>query len=272
MLVAIARHIVQWAPDPAAYVITRALTGRVHRPDLMPEQERAIREAKEITYGPRGRGAAWSWGEGPLVVLVHGWSGCAAQMAPLAAGIARAGFQAVAIDVHAHGRSPGRRAHWKHFLADIASVAPSLGKEAYAYVGHSAGGLCAMAARRLRRIRAERYVCVCAPSYPFPPIERIKVRLGPSAGVLARYRRFIARQFETTWEALEDGYAWAGAGTNLLLFYEKNDRFLSHTEGDRILSFCPEARLVKSEGYGHQRVLSAPELATAVLEFLKRTS
>src|SRR5512138_842117 len=38
---------------------------------------------------------AWRFGEGPAVLLVHGWGGAAAQVAPLVAPLVRAGCSAV---------------------------------------------------------------------------------------------------------------------------------------------------------------------------------
>ncbi len=44
--------------------------------------------------------AVWDWGEGPTVLLVHGWNGCAAQMSRFIEPLVRAGYYVVA---------PGRR-------------------------------------------------------------------------------------------------------------------------------------------------------------------
>jgi hypothetical protein len=55
-----------------------------------------------------------------------------------------------------------------------------------------------------------------------------------------------------------------------LLFYDETDRFVRHSEGDRIQALCPGARLVKTSAYSHQKILAAPELAQAVGEFLKK--
>jgi pimeloyl-ACP methyl ester carboxylesterase len=189
-------------------------------------------------------------------------------MAPLAAHVAGLGFRSVAIDVTGHGDSPGRHTRWDYFVRDIAAVSQSLGRDIHAYVGHSAGGLAMMAARGLKGIHARRYVCICAPSYPFPPIDAIRKRLDPKTGVLENYKEFIAGQLETTWEQLQAGCSYADAGPGLLLFYDETDRYISHSEGDRIKALCPGARLVKTRAYGHQKILAAPELARAVGEFL----
>ena len=48
--------------------------------------------------------ATYTWGEGPAVLLAHGWGSRASHMALIARGLARNGFRAVAFDAPAHGR------------------------------------------------------------------------------------------------------------------------------------------------------------------------
>lgn len=269
MLTQVARYLIKAVPESAAISITRALATRTQRPPVSSAEQEAMAQASKLYYGADNRHVAWAWGEGPLVVLVHGWNGRAAQMAPLARHIASLGFRSVAIDVTGHGDSPERHTRWEYFLRDIAALSQSLGGDIYAYVGHSAGGLTVMAARQLKGLRARRYVCISAPSYPFPPIVAIQRKLDPRQAVVERYKAYIAQQFGTTWEQLQAGRAYANAGPDLLLFYDEMDRYVNHTEGDRIQSLCPGARLIKTRAYGHGKIAAAPEVAQAVGEFLK---
>lgn len=257
-------------PAPVASQVVHALAARTQRPKVHSPQQQALSRAERLRYGERGRNVAWSWGHGPLVVLVHGWNGSAAQLAPLAAALSAQGFRCVAIDVTGHGASAGHRTGWRHFIDDIAALTTQVGGDVHAYVGHSAGGLALMAARAVRGIRAGKYVCVCAPSHPFPPIRTIQQRLNPAQGVLAACQDHIARQLGADWRQLESGWAYAGAGSDLLLFYDDADRVVDHSEGDRIQAWCPGATLLKSTGHGHTRVLGAPELEQAVATFLCR--
>jgi hypothetical protein len=55
-----------------------------------------------------------------------------------------------------------------------------------------------------------------------------------------------------------------------MLVYDETDRFVDHQEGDRILSWCKGAALVKTVAYGHTRILAAQELEQVVGEFLLR--
>ena len=264
-----AKALVAALPAPAAFHVMRSLAGRAPpRPAVTAVQQQALGQATRIDYGAGNR--AWSWGSGPLIVLVHGWGGHAAQLATLAVATSRLGYRCVAMDVTGHGDSAGQRTSWRSFIDDVAELPRSLGQEVHAFVGHSAGGLAVMAARAIHGLVAQRYVCVCAPSHPFPPIRAIRQRLDPRPVLIERYQAFIASQFDTDWQQLESGLAFAGAGADLLLVYDEGDRFVEHAEGDRIQALCPGAQLTKPTACGHTRVLATPELERAVGEFLIR--
>src|SRR6266581_1777866 len=270
MLITLAKFVVSVVPEATANSIIRSLAAMTQRPPISSSEQEAMAQASKVSYGENN--VAWIWGRGPLVVFVHGWSGRAAQMAPLALHVANLGFRSVAIDVTGHGDSPKRHTRWDYFFRDIAVLSQSLHEEVYAYVGHSAGALSMMAARALKGIHAQRYACICAPSFPFPPINVIQKKLNPKESVLEHYKRYIAGQFETTWEELEAGCSYANAGSDTLLFYDETDRFVHHSEGDRIQTLCPGAQVVKTRAYSHQEILAAPELARTLGAFLQQES
>src|SRR6266700_3236865 len=268
MLITLAKFVVSVVPEATANSIIRSLAAMTQRPPISSSEQEAMAQASRMNYGENN--VAWAWGDGPLVMFVHGWSGRAAQMAPLALHAANLGFRSVAIDVTGHGASPKRHTRWDYFLKDIAGLSQSLHEEVYAYVGHSAGALSMMAARALKGIHAQRYACICAPSFPFPPINVIQKKLNPKESVLEHYKNYIAEQFETTWEELRAGRAYANAGSDTLLFYDETDRFVDHSEGDKIQTLCPGAQVVKTCAYSHQKILATPELAQTLGAFLQK--
>src|SRR6266568_1483182 len=175
MLIKAAKFVINVVPEAMANSITRSLAAMTQRPPISSFEREAMAQANRMSYGESN--VAWVWGNGPLVMFVHGWSGRAAQMAPLALHVANLGFRSVAIDVTGHGDSPKRHTRWDYFFRDIAVLSQSLHEEVYAYVGHSAGALSMMAARALKGIHAQRYACICAPSFPFPPINVIQKKV-----------------------------------------------------------------------------------------------
>src|SRR5205085_10246750 len=53
--------------------------------------------------------AAWRWGTGPTILLVHGWEGRGAQLGALVEPLVDAGFSVLTFDGPAHGDSSGKR-------------------------------------------------------------------------------------------------------------------------------------------------------------------
>src|SRR5215207_5510189 len=129
----------------------------------------------------------WSWGQGPVVLLVHGWSGRAADMTALAGAVVQAGFRAVAFDMPAHGHSPGRRtslAEWRRVLPDLARALlradagrSSAASPLHAVVAHSFGGTATVLA--LAAGLSTRGVVLLAPALgPWAFLDRIRRYIG----------------------------------------------------------------------------------------------
>src|SRR5215468_8096629 len=52
--------------------------------------------------------ATWSWGEGPTVLLVHGWGSRGARLHSFVEPLVAAGYRVVAFDAPGHGDTAGR--------------------------------------------------------------------------------------------------------------------------------------------------------------------
>jgi len=130
------------APGLAARVAADMFM-RPFRPKPHARELKWLADARPENLPTRhGKLAGWSWGEGPSVVLIHGWNSRGSQMGWLARAIASRGFRAVVFDGPAHGRSPGRRTNLINHsaaLVDVATGVPDL----HGIVGHSFGALAA---------------------------------------------------------------------------------------------------------------------------------
>ncbi|WP_169545433.1 alpha/beta fold hydrolase [Sneathiella aquimaris] len=264
----IVKKILPILPDTLALRIIGKAAGIVKPLDVREFEQAALSQAKPIYLGQKKQIRAWEWGTGPIVVLIHGWGGQASQMAPHAMEIAKRGFRCIIFDVTGHGRSSKNYTQWDYFIRDITDLSNSLNEEIYAYIGHSAGGMTMMAAHHHGRIQAKKLICVCAPSFPFPPIEGVRRKLNPRASVMSLYKAHISKQFEIPWNQLETSEFYTNPTSKMLLIYDKKDKFVPHTEGDKIHTLHPNSSLVKTEEYGHTRILASEELNTIVGDFL----
>ncbi len=103
-------------PDLASHLTFRLFTHTRKYP--RPERERAwLQGAQELVLSNGVR--AWSWGEGPLCLLVHGWQGRGAQLGAYIAPLAQRGYRVVTFDVEGHGSSPGTHATLLSWLRPI---------------------------------------------------------------------------------------------------------------------------------------------------------
>ena len=111
------------------------------RPAPRPRELAWLEDARpEILPTRHGDLVGWSWGDGPAVVLVHGWNGRGSQMGFLARTIAAKGYRAVVFDGPAHGRSPGRRTNLINHSAALLDITRSL-PDLQGIIGHSFGAL-----------------------------------------------------------------------------------------------------------------------------------
>ena len=265
------RLVLKILPASLAFPLIRFLAAIIPRPAIRSNEQVAMDSATKIYFGDNRQNVAWSWGAGPLVILVHGWGGRAAQLAPIAQHIASLGYRAVAVEITGHGSSPQHNTRWEYFFRDIASVSAAFDEQVYAYVGHSAGALTMMAARVLKGIHAQRYICICAPSYPFPAIQFLQQKLNPKPAVVEAYKQYIAADFGVTWAELQGGSSYQDDGAELLLCYGMEDRIVSPDEGDKMQKLYPNSELHKISAYGHMQIFSSPELAHTIGIFLKKT-
>ncbi len=81
-------------------------------------------------------------GKGPLVLLVHGWSGRGTQMGAIAESLVNEGYSILAFDGFAHGDSPGKQTSMLEFVYLIQQLADKFGPFE-AIIGHSMGGIAA---------------------------------------------------------------------------------------------------------------------------------
>lgn len=109
-----------------------------------------------------GRGTSHeTQGEGPPVLLLHGWSRSSADFAPLAARLS-ASHEVTRLDLRGHGRSPPGRFTLGELAADVIALATALDLRGALLVGWSLGAQVALAAWPALAGRVHRLVLIGA--------------------------------------------------------------------------------------------------------------
>src|SRR5579871_2666521 len=151
-------------PQPAPTVAERLQESleKFLTPPIMPLSNRDITLLQSGTELTLLSGlAATVWGDGPPVLLAHGWGCRRTHWGAFIVPLAKAGFRVVSVDAPAHGDSTGQFADVASFANGLLETGRELGPLA-AIVGYSFGaGASALALSR--GLVAERAVFLSGP-------------------------------------------------------------------------------------------------------------
>ena len=238
------------------------------RARVEPEELEIFREAHPFRIRAQGYELrAWSWGDGPTVLLHHGWGGRATQMAGLVRPLLDAGYSVVAYDAPAHGDSPGRITSAPEMARVMQEVAAEL-SGIHAVVAHSIGGAATLLAIEAG-LEVEKAVLLAVPSDLRGFVDLFGDHLGLDSRTRAGMARRIAGWFGIEWERMAVE-SWArGDRPPLLVVHDRHDRVVPWSHGARICSSWGNAELVTTSGLGHRGVRRDPEILSGAVEFLK---
>lgn len=209
--------------------------------------------------------AAWSYGSGPAVLLVHGWAGRGAQMRAFVPALVAAGYRAVVFDAPGHGASPGRSASLPAFASAITAVARATG--ARAVIAHSMGGAATLLAIS-RGLRLSFAVTIGSPSSATRIWDGWRRALGLSVPVADAARRILEARVGTSFSSLDVVAVGPRVDVPVLVLHDEDDEEIAVTDGDDLLCCVRNARLVRTRGLGHRRILRDPDVARRAVAFL----
>ncbi|SEN00783.1 Esterase/lipase [Pseudomonas sp. ok272] len=208
--------------------------------------------------------SALRWGQGPTVLLMHGWEGRPTQFASLISALVDSGYTAVAIDGPAHGRSPGREANVMQFARALLEAAAEL-PPLRAVIGHSMGGASAMLAVQLG-LRTETLVTIAAPARILAVLRGFARYVGMPPKARSAFIRQIEQGVGIQASRLDVAhYQLTMPG---LIVHAEDDPFVLVGESQLIHDAWFDSRLLRLEQGGHQRVLADPRLIEGVLALL----
>jgi pimeloyl-ACP methyl ester carboxylesterase len=219
-----------------------------------------------VAVGGAERIAAWRCGEGPAVLLMHGWGGSSAQLARLAPPLLQRGFSVVALDGPAHGRTPGRLASLPQFARALAAVAEAAGP-VHAIVGHSMGAAAAALAVA-EGLRVERLVMVGSAADPARWARAFAAHFHVPAPAMASMGRRSEERLRFRWSDLHMGRLLEHFPGEVLFVHDRDDRETRWSEAFDLARHLHRARVVLTAGLGHRRILAHPRVAAVVAEFV----
>lgn len=223
--------------------------------------------ARSLAIPYRGRHlAAWTWGgQGPQVLLMHGWEDDSGSMLALVPPLLRRGFRVVALDAPGHGRSPDMDTHVVDAARAMAGCLGLVGP-VHGIVAHSFGAAAASLALARLTGRVPARMALVAPMAGMA--QHLDVFAG-IAGLCPRRRAVLAQRVAERLacdpELASTTAALRGLETAGLVVHDHDDNLIPVDTGRDVAAAWPQARLQLTRGLGHRRILACPEVVESVV-------
>lgn len=218
-------------------------------------------------YGGREGVTVSSWGQGPAVLLLHGWSGYGGQLGSFVRPLVAAGYRVLLFDAPAHAANPRREFTLPEYVDLVTAVLQHAGP-VRAVVGHSLGATAGAIA--LRRLGRPLDLVAIAPSANLATLlASFRARLGIGEARLAGLRAaFEARFGADVWQEYSLDHHLPRLTGRVLLVHDRDDADAPYANSLYLRFLREDAALHDTQGLGHNRVLHDAGVARAVRDFL----
>jgi pimeloyl-ACP methyl ester carboxylesterase len=210
-------------------------------------------------------------------VVLHGWGGSAADLAPVAGPLLDAGVHTLLLDARCHGRSDDADfTSMPRFAEDVAAgVAwlrdqPGVDPERILLVGHSVGaGACLLAARHDPSIAA--VVSLSSMADPRETMARLLAGSRVPTPLIPLALRLVEHLIGLRFSKFAPLSTLPTLAVPVLLVHGADDAVVPVADARRLAAAAPEAALLIVPGAGHAHLDDAALVSDALRDFTRRT-
>lgn len=205
----------------------------------------------------------YSWGHGPVIMMVHGWSGGGIQFGAFVQPLVKAGFRVVVFDAPAHGRAQGSQTNLYEMADVVFNVAATVGP-VEAIIAHSIGSLAAARAV-VDGVRTKHLIMLAPPRDLDSVVAGFGATLGLSGAMVSEQRRRMERRFgsdvwrQFSFDALAPDLVPRG-----LVVIDRDDQSVPASQSDRVHLKWPGSEKLQTEGLGHFKLLWHPSVVEPI--------
>jgi len=242
-----------------------------HRFNRPVKENAAADKADRSTINIHGVDVAvWSWGHGPPILFIHGWSGRGTQAVHFIEPLINSGYRIISYDGPAHGETSGKQTS----MLEMADVALALNQKYgpfHSTITHSFGGMVLAYASTLG-FNTNSAVCICTPATIDSIIDNFQRTLMLPGNVLAimtdRLYANYGDDFEKRASTLSNVRTLS---IPALIIHDDKDTDIPWQDGKAVADAWPGAEFKLTHGLGHRRILRDPATVTTVTDFIRKS-
>jgi pimeloyl-ACP methyl ester carboxylesterase len=233
------------------------------------EERKRLEQGKPFQVRVHDRNIrGWRWGDGPGVLLVHGWSGRGIQLHRFIDPLLRAGCAAVAIDGPAHGESEGQSTSYFEFTDVLRKlIAPDTGLCIRGVVAHSFGA--AAVVNAIAHEQAALDAVLLAPALQLRNTLLVAIeRHGISPRVFEKILAAYEARFGYSLERDDPHRHLGDLRSPVLVVHDRDDPVIPHSDSEALCGDIGRVTLKSTSGLGHRKVMSDPDVVHAGMSHL----
>jgi esterase/lipase len=214
----------------------------------------------------------YTWGNGPAVLLVHGWAGRASQFRSFVPYLIDRGYQVVAFDAPAHGNSQGKRTNIFEFRDVILQLENRVGGF-QAIIAHSIGGAAAIFALA-EGAKTQMVITIATPSIGDEIIHEFTLRINGSVKAEEKLKAYIRQTFQRPFDELMASHfaKQLDQTVNWLIIHDEHDKEASVQNAQHLYEAYPRATVKITSTLGHTRILRDEDVIITCLKFIESRS
>jgi predicted alpha/beta-fold hydrolase len=236
-----------------------------------PEKELEIAAKAELfsfeVSGKRIQG--YKWGKGPVVLFVHGWAGRGTQFRKFIEAFTEKGFQAVAFDGPAHGKSEGKTTNQIEFYEVLRHLYKTLPEKPTAVITHSFGGVATLFSI-MHGLPIHRLINIASPTIGDEIIKTYLKAIHGSSKTGDYFKQFVMKSQAKTFDEFTSLYfiQHLPHPLDLVLIHDEEDKEVVIRHSEELIKLYPKAELIRTKGLGHTRILKDDQVIQTCLRFV----
>jgi len=236
---------------------------------LSPAEKLLLDQARPFQINVRNKKVqCWQWGEGPIVILAHGWNGRGIQFQPLITALLKADYSVITFDATGHGASEGKTSNYFEFSDTLRTLWHSIDKHrVQAVIGHSLGA-CAL----INFASKESYRKLVVLIAPALKLRQLLFETFESHGVPKIVYLNLVQNLE-----MRHQYSVFSDNPSQLIKRVKNEILIIHDENDKAIPFADSEHMAEmydhitlkaTTGLGHKRILSDKSVIDEIVSMI----
>lgn len=234
-----------------------------------PQREKLVeQDAAKFKLEAGGKNIqCYAWGDGPVLLMVHGWAGRGTQFFKFIPLFVAKGYKVVAFDGPAHGASDGKSTNILEFQQVIQALNDYYG-ELEAIITHSFGGVAAIYSME-KGLPVKNLVNIGSPTDGDKIIEEFVRRINGSPKVAVHFDRLIRKRFGKPFNAFSSQViAPVLNDLHLLLIHDEHDKEVDINQAYQIKALIPDSEIMVTQFLGHTRILRDDQVVQKSLDFV----